>query len=83
MTSMSIYTTLLVDRDASLDAVDVVRHYCLHLAAFFDRLDICLYLIINGKGFDPAALNQNLTHGDMETKPFNLSQLRCEEGDCN
>ena len=46
---------LLVDRDASLDVVDVHQMNCLHYAAFKDRLDVCLYLI-DVKGFDPVVL---------------------------
>jgi len=48
--------TLLVDRDASLDAVNDYQKNYLHFAAFYDRLDVCLYLI-DVKGFDPAVLS--------------------------
>ena len=46
---------LLLDRGASLDAVNDHEENCLHLAAFEDRLDVCLYLI-DVKGFDPTEL---------------------------
>jgi len=54
----SMVITLLADRDASLDAVNVRQHNCLHLAAFDDHLDLCLYLI-DVKGFDPAVPTSN------------------------
>ena len=33
---------VLVDRDASLDSIDVYQQNCLHYAAFNDRLDMCV-----------------------------------------